>query len=610
MTAARQHQPRGHRSVAHRLSQLTAKLEDRRDLVTQFAGYVERLGETNLFAVDGENSLLLEARQRLDTARDRIRGAAATGVVGELLGDLLELLDGPVWRAMEDVTPELRSRLAQQDELITAINAERLSWEKRVAELHEALADASAEDASVLDDRAHVIALQSLVKQANRARKQEQYDQVFGKINQLKAQFTDIDNAYQEKHGVPLLTVLHRKRDAARILKSRTELLILKRSTPGDLIEYTALLRTQNGPDTTTVNLPGVSEVIKQDRDSVRSLIDQATEAVNSGIRKLSLADDPQPTAATEQGEMAEQLRNVGDLMYSLLVPHEIQRVLAESRSSLIISTNDMEIPWELLHDGENFLCRRRPLSRMPVSASVPRRPPPPAAGANDQLKFLLIYADPLDNLPNAQDEIVGIAKQLRERWNAEERELVQVTTLLGPQATGQALNEALLFGGHQVIHYAGHAEFDPERPERSKLILAGGEPFMAQKVQCITRGNPIVFLNACESSRAAEGAGQSTTYLGREHQGLASAFIHGGASACVGALWPVYDDLAAQFAIDFYGELLSGAVVGEAMRCAREKAHSTNPTHIAWAAYALYGDPTARLAVLPATKGPYEPTG
>ncbi|MFS8103846.1 CHAT domain-containing protein [Lentzea alba] len=596
--------------MAHRLSQLTERLEDRRELAAQFAGLVERLGRTTLFAVSGEKSLLTEVERRLAAARDRIRHAAAAGVVGELLDDLADQLDGPVWRAVEDITPELVSRAAQQDELITSITAEKLGWEKRVAELHEALADASAEYASVLDDRAHVIALQSLVKQAKRAHKQEQYDQVFGKLTQLKTEFDDIEKTYHDKHQAPLLTVLQRKRDTARVLKSRTELLMLKRSVPSDdLLEYTAVLRTQHGPDTTTVNLPGVSEVIKQDREAVRRLADQVTEAVNTGLRKLSRADDPQPVVSGEQGEMATQLRNVGDLLYSLLVPDAIQRVLAESKSSLIISTNDMEIPWELMHDGENFLCRRRPLSRMPVGASIPRRPAPPAVGTNDQLKFLLIYADPFHNLPKAKEEVVAIAEQLKARWNTEERELIQVTTLLDRDATGQALNEALLFGGHHVIHYAGHAEFVREHPERSRLILAGEEPFMAQKAQRITRGTPMVFLNACDSSRAAEAAAHGTTYLGREHQGLASAFFYGGASAVVGALWPVYDDLAAQFAIDFYGELLNGAMVGEAMRCARENAYSTNPTHIAWAAYALYGDPTARLAVLPATKRSDEST-
>ncbi|WP_347353653.1 CHAT domain-containing protein [Intrasporangium sp.] len=79
--------------------------------------------------------------------------------------------------------------------------------------------------------------------------------------------------------------------------------------------------------------------------------------------------------------------------------------------------------------------------------------------------------------------------------------------------------------------------------------------------------------------------------------QGLGSAFVYGGAQACVGSLWPVFDDTAAELAATFYDELIGNRQrVGEALRQARRRSHDVRHDTITWAAYALYGDPAYRL--------------
>jgi CHAT domain-containing protein len=88
----------------------------------------------------------------------------------------------------------------------------------------------------------------------------------------------------------------------------------------------------------------------------------------------------------------------------------------------------------------------------------------------------------------------------------------------------------------------------------------------------------------------------REVTYLQEKAEGLASAFIYGGARACIGALWPIHDDAAAQFAIEFYRSALDGQTVGEALRLARGEIKERFPDRITWAAFVLYGDPTARL--------------
>lgn len=159
-------------------------------------------------------------------------------------------------------------------------------------------------------------------------------------------------------------------------------------------------------------------------------------------------------------------------------------------------------------------------------------------------------------------------------------------------------MNEALRNDTFAVIHFAGHAFFDNKDADLSGLLLHDEEHFLAQKIRRLLEGRPLVFLNACESASIAneEQPQRVQAYLQEPAEGLASAFIYGGALGCVGSLWPIYDKPAADFAIHFYNNLLSGYMVGDAVRIARRKIKENYQDEITWAAYVLYGDPTLHL--------------
>jgi CHAT domain-containing protein len=62
------------------------------------------------------------------------------------------------------------------------------------------------------------------------------------------------------------------------------------------------------------------------------------------------------------------------------------------------------------------------------------------------------------------------------------------------------------------------------------------------------------VVLNACQSAATANPQqAPEIRYELQEAEGLAAAFIYGGALGCLGAIWPVFDGPAAEFAITFY---------------------------------------------------------
>jgi CHAT domain-containing protein len=133
-----------------------------------------------------------------------------------------------------------------------------------------------------------------------------------------------------------------------------------------------------------------------------------------------------------------------------------------------------------------------------------------------------------------------------------------------------------------------------------SGLLLRDDELLTAHKIRRLSEGGSLVFLNACESGVVArDDQPQRSSYLLRTAEpvvGLASSFVYSGAVGCIGSLWPIYDQPAAELAIQFYRHALSGEMTGEALRLARLDTKARYPKQITWASFVLYGDPTFRL--------------
>ena len=527
--------------------------------------------------------------------------------VDEKLDTLQSLLTDVDWELSRDQEPRLEDSQRNQAETVREYDSQTRDWRAKVNRLKEALNVAIAEGALVTSETEALSTMEDLVMQAERALREQRYADVSQALRRLEqpeavtvgsspGQPPSIDSQSAEQ----LTEYISEKARQARELARRAELLLLKGPLVGDRVQYTLLVGTPSAPGSHGVNIQGSRTLARQDRVLVREIIDKVTASVNSGIqrrsprqaRTLLLAPENAGEGAAEIG-LTEQLRNVGDLMYRLFVPDSVQRLLTDYACSFTITTNDLELPWELMHDGEDFLCVKRPVGRMPMGRAFPRRKQFRSPVA-DRIRFLLVYADPHGNLGRARIEVESIERALKDKW----QERIEVQSLMASEATGRAMNDALRGGGFDVIHYAGHAAFEREEPELSGLVLHNEEPFFAQKIQSLLEGQPLVFLNACESSRTAnEPDAQTTDYLAEPAEGLASAFIYGGALGCIGTLWPVYDQGAADFAVEFYNRLLEGNRVGEALRLARKEIRSQRPDEVTWASYILYGDPTFQLA-------------
>ena len=99
-----------------------------------------------------------------------------------------------------------------------------------------------------------------------------------------------------------------------------------------------------------------------------------------------------------------------------------------------------------------------------------------------------------------------------------------------------------------------------------------------------------MIFLNACSSAEADFGLSR----IG----GWAQRFVSAGATAFIGSLWEVNDDLAADFAMAFYRQILAGKALGEAFYQARQIIKQKDPANPTWLAYVLYAHPNGKVEI------------
>src|SRR5262249_14654249 len=99
-----------------------------------------------------------------------------------------------------------------------------------------------------------------------------------------------------------------------------------------------------------------------------------------------------------ESPSFAEEARTRGSVLYRTLVPAALRAQLKAVRGPLLVSTSLYGIPWELLHDDEEFwglryaLGKRLVLDRRLSSVGGARFRPRPRA--------LIIGSNPRDDLP------------------------------------------------------------------------------------------------------------------------------------------------------------------------------------------------------------------
>ncbi|MBX2998871.1 MAG: CHAT domain-containing protein [Caldilineaceae bacterium] len=292
---------------------------------------------------------------------------------------------------------------------------------------------------------------------------------------------------------------------------------------------------------------------------------------------------------ADNPAQIIRQIEGIGENLFLDLFPAALQTVywtLCDLRDqgvirSLLITSDEPWIPWELIKPydansdrSDDFLAGGWQLCRWLAGP-----------GPVDQIRVLaarLIAPDlDLDFVKKEKSYFASMA-----HWGVD----------IGASPL-QRLEEVQLVteeGGIQLLHFATHGNFGDGNPDESVIRLADQaelypRDLRGSRVRGLRQSRPMVFLNACHTAQIDF----ALTGLGGWAERL---LVDVCASAFIGTLWEVNDELAAEFSGAFYHTLWQGSTLGEAFQFARNHVRRLQPANSTWLAYTLYGDPNVKV--------------
>ncbi len=375
------------------------------------------------------------------------------------------------------------------------------------------------------------------------------------------------------------------------------------KSRPTGALRLAPLAPSRAAAGTRSRRLPGTAHLIiagesrKSGRETWRAslLTGGSSAAIFSQSQEF-------PVAALEKldreflGESltAARVKTLGAKLASLTLHPSLAEALLAARGQALSVVHDAagsRVPWETLNLGGWLPALEHGLSRRYATADlVPARFD---ASRREQSELgVLLITNPTGDLPGADDERQRIATLLGRVRAA------RVTEVTREAATIARVTAEFESGRHDVIHYAGHAFFDPKRPGESGLALADGE-LTGAHLTSLGRLPPLVVFNACESARLRRGARTRTVLARHRSRGmrtnlsLAETLLRAGLAHYIGTHWPVGDAAAGAFAAAFYKELLRGSIGTALVKARRAVRDSRSPD---WANYTHYGDGEFRL--------------
>lgn len=288
---------------------------------------------------------------------------------------------------------------------------------------------------------------------------------------------------------------------------------------------------------------------------------------------------------------------DLGSKLAEAVLPDHVRDTLIANPRIPIDVYHDIEaaaIPFELLCFG----ARPNHAPRWPAKEGGIRRcllvanPPRKFRSHTREVRLrLLLIADPSKNLPVALKE----AKKIQETFSA--RSDIYIKSLIRDEATYENVLRELQSQTYDILHFAGHAEFNARERDKSGIRLAADRMLLAKDLidSTLEQLPALIVLNACEAGRLRAEAPQPET--GQEatvDASLAEAIISTGIPAFIGNLWKVKDDAAGDIAVSLYRNLASGRTLGEALLAGRQDLFNDNKSD--WLNYMFFGDPELRI--------------
>lgn len=282
------------------------------------------------------------------------------------------------------------------------------------------------------------------------------------------------------------------------------------------------------------------------------------------------------PSEETWKG-ICLSLQGIGEWLFDQLIPPEVAKRLQKWQSgfSVRVSTNEQWIPWELIHDGEDFWGNKFIISRyprLPNRITLPDESRQKKRGSKQIRKIVnVIGGDVPDFEANKASELFNdllplvSVKVLKKQPVSQLREVVSKADIL--HCTSHGYLQELPF----LQIYA-----NTSKTQNLSLYTIKTLPI---------KPGSFVFANTCYSNSPVQTCGEFSNF-GWE-------FYRRGANTFLGTLGIVPAKYAVSFAEVFYKQLFRKDIklsIGQAVVEAKKVA--ANEHNLFWLLYCIYGDP------------------
>ena len=306
----------------------------------------------------------------------------------------------------------------------------------------------------------------------------------------------------------------------------------------------------------------------------INKLCQEVISILNKASRKGTLLSD-----------YIDSLKKTCQILWDHLLTRSVKdRLKTTIIKDLVLAIDEelINIPWELLYDGNDFLCLKFNLGRL---VRTKEQISPVQYRSLTTTPKMLILANPTNDLKSAYLEGVYIKNQFDRKRN--EISIDFKSTHIDTLYVKKNLRD------YDIVHFAGHCEYDTNNPKNTGWVLSDGR-FTTTDILALGESlhfPSLIFSNACHSAKAI--AETMTPDYQEKNYSLASAFLFSGVRHYIGTIWKIEDPVSLVFAKEFYTQLIKGNSVGACMRLARVRLiKEYGITAISWASYLLYGNP------------------
>ena len=183
--------------------------------------------------------------------------------------------------------------------------------------------------------------------------------------------------------------------------------------------------------------------------------IDGLVREINHYLNKINLLKN-------EDQYLLSELQKSCQLLYNELLSQEIKVRLQNTSINnleLILDEQLVHIPWELLFDGQKFLCEQFSIGRQVRTKGSKIIDHSSIIQPKSPLNMLII-ADPTEDLEVAWKEGVKIYEKFQQK-----KDLIRITLQSADQVDLDFVKKNLW--DYDLVHYASHAEYNPIQPRR-----------------------------------------------------------------------------------------------------------------------------------------------